>query len=299
MFTEPQRTSDVRQMTAAKVDSVLAGKVAAVTGATGGLGAAAAEAFAAHGARVLISGRQADRGESLAARLGSSVVFHRADVADESQMRGLIENALERFGRLDVLINNAGNPGTLGSIEELDLEAFADTLRVHVLAMAAGIKYAAGPMIAQGAGSIINVASVGGHVAGWTPVDYSVAKAAVLQLTRCAAVELGERGVRVNSISPGPIPTGIQLKTAGFDSDAAEQAAPALQAAFAGALPTWQPMNRVGKPDDVAAALLWLASDASSFINGQDVAIDGGICAGRPASVSANEYLQLAQLLNQ
>ncbi|MUL84426.1 MULTISPECIES: SDR family NAD(P)-dependent oxidoreductase [unclassified Mycolicibacterium] len=299
MFTEPLRTSDAHQFTEAKIGPALAGKVAVVTGATGGIGAAAAEVFAAHGACVLISGRQVDRGESLAARLGSSVAFHRADVADESQMRGLIEHALERFGRLDVLINNAGTSGTLGSVEELDLDAFADTLRVHVLGMAAGIKYAARPMSAQGAGSIVNVASLGGHVAGWTPVDYSVAKAAVLQLTRCAAVELGERGVRVNSISPGPIPTGIQLKTTGIDSAEAEQAAPALQAMFASALPTWQPMKRVGQPNDVAAALLWLASDASSFINGQDLAIDGGICAGRPASISANDYVQLSQLLKQ
>ncbi|WP_135454128.1 SDR family oxidoreductase [Mycobacterium sp. DL99] len=297
MFTEPLRTPDIHRLTDPKADSTLAGKVAVVTGATGGIGAAAAEVFAAHGASVLISGRQVDRGESLAARLGSSVAFHRADVADESQVRGLIEHALERFGRLDVLINNAGTSGTLGSVEELDLGAFAETLRVHVLGMAAGIKYAAGPMTIQGAGSIVNVASLGGHIAGWTPVDYSVAKAAVLQLTRCAAVELGEQGVRVNSISPGPIPTGIQLKTTGVDSDAAEQAAPALQAMFASALPTWQPMKRVGRTDDVAAALLWLASDASSFINGQDLAIDGGICAGRPASISANEYLQLSQLL--
>ncbi|WP_454789930.1 SDR family NAD(P)-dependent oxidoreductase [Mycolicibacterium lutetiense] len=299
MFTEPRRTPNVHQLSDTKADSTLAGKVAVITGATGGLGAAAAEVFAAHGACVLISGRQAHRGESLAARLGSSVAFHRADVADESQVRGLIEHALERFGRLDVLINNAGTPGTLGSVEELDLGAFADTLRVHVLGMAAGIKYAAGPMSAQGAGSIINVASLGAHVAGWTPVDYSVAKAAVLQLTRCAAVELGEQGVRVNSISPGPIPTGIQLKTTGVDSDEAEQAAPALQAMFASALPTWQPMKRVGRTDDVAAALLWLASDASSFVNGQDLAIDGGIRAGRPASISANDYLQLSQLLKQ
>lgn len=277
----------------------LAGKVAVITGATSGLGAAAAEVFAAHGAQVLISGRRADRGEALAARLGPSVAFRRADVAEESQVRELIDDAVTRFGRLDVLVNNAGTPGTLGSLDELDLDAFAHTLRVQVLGMAAGIKYAARPLADQGSGSIINVASVGGHIAGWTPIDYSVAKAAVLQLTRCAAVELGEYGVRVNSISPGPIPTGIQLKTTGADPDEAEGSAPALRSLFATALRGWQPMARVGEPDDVAAALLWLAGDASSFVNGQDLAIDGGICAGRPASVSAGEYTALAKLLGR
>lgn len=165
--------------------------------------------------------------------------------------------------------------------------------------MAAGIKYAAGPMLASGSGSIINVASVSGVLAGWSPLDYSVAKAAVLHLTRCAAIELGERGVRTNSISPGPIPTGIQLRATGADRDTAERAAPALKSLFATALRSWQPIPRVGEPDDVADAIVWLASDASSFVNGQDLAIDGGLSAGRPASVSTATYAELAKLTHR
>ncbi|HEY1973337.1 MAG TPA: SDR family NAD(P)-dependent oxidoreductase [Pseudonocardia sp.] len=274
----------------------LTGKVAVVTGATGGLGARAAQVLAHHGARVLLAGRQQGRGDALAAQIGPSARFRRTDVTQESQVRDLIAEAVDRFGRLDCLVNNAGDGGTLGPVEQLDLERFRRTLDVHVLGMAAGIKYAAGPMAAQGSGSIINVASVAGFIAGWSPLDYSVAKAGVLHLTRCAAIELGERGVRTNSISPGPIPTGIQLRSTGADRDTAERAAPALKSLFAAGLRSWQPMRRVGEPDDVAAAILWLASDASSFVNGQDLAIDGGLCAGRPASVSAATYAELAKL---
>ena len=124
-------------------------------------------------------------------------------------------------GGLDCLINNAGGPGSLGPIGELDLAQFQQTLAVHVLGMAAGMKYASGPMADRVTGSIVNVSSIGGAQAGWNPMDYAVAKAAVLHLTRCAAVELGEYGVRVDSVSPGPIPTGIQLKAVGAASAAA------------------------------------------------------------------------------
>jgi NAD(P)-dependent dehydrogenase (short-subunit alcohol dehydrogenase family) len=274
----------------------MAGRVVVLTGGTSGLGAAGAEAFAARGARVVIAGRRARQGVDVATRLGPSVDFRRADVADPAQVRSLIEDTVERHGRLDCLVNNAGGGGNPGPIGELDLDAFRDTLAVHVLGMAAGIKYAARSMIERGAGSIINVASVGGALGGWTPLDYAVAKAAVVQLTRCAAVELGECGVRVNSISPGPIPTGIQLKSAGATSTDAEHGADSLRPMFAEALRDWQPMRRVGEPADVASVMLWLAGDQSSFVNGQDIAVDGGILAGRPASVSARDYAALAAL---
>lgn len=274
----------------------LAGRVVVVTGGTSGLGAAAAEMFAGRGARVVIAGRRAEQGAEVAAGLGSSVEFQRADVADPDQVRTLIEGVHARHGRIDCLVNNAGGGGNPGPIGELDLEGFRDTLAVHVLGMAAGIKYAAAPMIERGAGSIINVASVGGSLGGWTPLDYAVAKAAVLQLTRSAAVELGEHGIRVNSISPGPIPTGIQLKSAGAASAEAERDADSLRPMFAEALRDWQPMRRVGEPADVASVMLWLAGDDSSFVTGQDIAVDGGILAGRPASVSARDYVALRAL---
>ena len=157
----------------------------------------------------------------------------------------------------------------------------------------AGIKHAAPVMTRQGSGSIISTASVGGLVAGWTGVDYSTAKAAVIHLTRCAAIELGQHGVRVNSVSPGPIPTGIFGKAAGMDPTMADRTAAQLAPAFEEVLSSYQSIRRAGTPDDVAQALLWLASDASSFVNGQDIAVDGGITAGRPISVSIDERRKL------
>jgi NAD(P)-dependent dehydrogenase (short-subunit alcohol dehydrogenase family) len=134
-----------------------------------------------------------------------------------------------------------------------------------------------------------------GRLAGWAGLDYSSAKAAVIHLSRCAAVELGEHGIRVNSISPGPILTGIFGKGAGMDPAEADRTASALEPAFLDALEKHQPIRRVGVTDYVARAALWLASDASSFVTGQDVAVDGGISAGRPASVAIAERATLAK----
>ncbi len=130
-------------------------------------------------------------------------------------------------------------------------------------------------------------ASIGGQLAGWSLLDYSAAKAAVIHLTRCVAVELGERGVRVNSVSPGPILTGLFGKAAGMDAAQADDGASVLEPVFVSRLQSWQPIHRAGAAGDVAPVLVWLASDAAVFVNGQNLAVDGGITAGRPASVSA------------
>jgi NAD(P)-dependent dehydrogenase (short-subunit alcohol dehydrogenase family) len=158
-----------------------------------------------------------------------------------------------------------------------------------------GMKHAARAMLSREAGSIINVASITARLGGWAGLDYSSAKAAVIQLTRCAAVELGEHGIRVNSISPGPILTGIFGKGAGMDPAEADRTAPALEPAFLEALESHQPLRRAGISDYVAWAALWLASDASGFVNGQDLVVDGGITAGRPAWVASAERARLAE----
>ncbi|MBL7500513.1 SDR family oxidoreductase [Frankia sp. CNm7] len=278
------------------LEGALAGKVAVITGATSGIGAATAAMFVAAGASVIIGGRRKDVGEAFAAELGPRARFVPADVRVESEVEALIATATDEFGRLDALVNNAG----LGvsrplPLPEADLAAFLDTLAVHAGGMLLGIKYAARAMIPRGAGSIINMSSIGGHRAGWSDVSYSTAKAGVLQLTRSAAVELGTRGIRVNSISPGPIPTGIFAKNAGVDAERADRTAPALEPLFLQALENHQSIRRVGRVEDVAAAALWLASDASSFVTGQDIGVDGGIAAGRPVSVAAEERRLLAE----
>jgi len=269
-------------------------KVTVITGATSGIGAAMAALFAAEGADVIIAARRREEGEELAQALGAS--FFATDVTVEADIETLIAHAVERFGRVDVMVNNAGAAGAPGGITDVDLERFQQTFALHVGGVLLGTKYAARAMLERGtAGSIVNVASIGGRLAGWTGLDYSCAKAAVIQLSRCAAVELGEHGIRVNSISPGPILTGIFGKGVGMDPAAADRTAAALEPAFLEALESHQPIRRAGVGEYVAPAALWLASDASSFVTGQDLAIDGGISAGRPASVAIAERAMLGK----
>lgn len=276
---------------------LLEDKVAVIAGGTSGLGAGMAELFAAEGAKLVIAGRRGEIGEKLATELGSDVSFVRVDVAVEADVEALITHTVERFGRLDCLVNCAGEGGSPGGIAVADLNRLRETFAVHVGGVVAGMKHAAPVMTDQRSGSIINIASIGGQLAGWTFLDYSAAKAAVIQLTRCVAIELGEHGVRVNSISPGPILTGIFAKGAGIDPVEADHTAGILEPVFNDRLEMWQPIRRVGTPVDVAPAALWLASDASAFVNGQDLAIDGGISAGRPAAVSAADRAAMANVL--
>ncbi len=277
---------------------VLDAKVAVIVGGTSGIGAAAARAFVAEGARVVIAGRRAEQGAELAVELGADAFFMRIDVTAESDVEALIGQALQLFGRVDCLVNSAGDGGSPAGIAAVDLARLQQTMAVHVGGAVAAMKHVAPVMTAQGSGSIINVASISGRLAGWSFLDYSAAKAAVLQATRCAAIELAEHGVRVNSISPGPILTGIFAKGAGIDPAEADRSAAVLEPVFDARLRMWQPVRRPGLPGDVAPVAVWLASDASRFVTGQDLAVDGGITAGRPAAVSAADRAQMAEVFS-
>jgi NAD(P)-dependent dehydrogenase (short-subunit alcohol dehydrogenase family) len=254
----------------------LDGKVAIITGGTSGIGARTAELFVAEGAKVVIAGRRQAEGESLAKALGPAAIFVRTDVTKESDIKALIEQTLAKFGRLDCLFNNAGNPGRLTSIVDLDMDHFDTVIATHLRAVVLGMKYAAPAMIRQGSGSIINTGSVAGLRAGCSAHSYSAAKAAVIHVTRCVAAELGEKGIRVNSISPGAIVTGIFAKSAGLADAVADSTADGLKERFAAA----QPLPRAGLPEDIAQAALYLASDAGSFVSGQDLVVDGGRIGG-------------------
>lgn len=264
------------------VMSRLAEKVVVITGATSGIGARTAELFVAEGAKVVLAGRRQGRGEQLARTLGDSATFIPTDVSVEANVKAMIDHALDRFGRLDCLINNAGNASRLVTIADVDLEQFDAVIAVHVRAVLAGMKYAAPAMTAQGSGCIINVASVNGTRAGLGGHYYSAAKAASIHLTRCAAMELGEKGIRVNSISPGMIATGGFGKYMDMDSEQADDHPEYAEAAIRSIAPRWQPLRRVGHVDDVAQAALFLASDASRFVTGHNLVIDGGVSAGWP-----------------
>ena len=249
----------------------LDGKVAVITGGASGIGEATVRLFVEEGAKVVIADVQERRGRPLAEELGSSAAFVNTDVRSEEQVKGAVEQAVERFGRLDCMFNNAGLPGVAGPIEETDLDGFDDTIAILLRGVVAGIKHAAPIMKKQGTGSIA------GQRAGFAPHIYSAAKAAVIHLTRTVAMELGESGVRVNCICPGAIATPLYGTAMGLDPEAAEQSVEVMK----GVLGKIQPIQRAGAPDDIARAALWLAGDDSTFVNGHALTVDGGLTGGR------------------
>jgi len=257
---------------------MLDGKVAIITGGTSGIGTSTAELFVAEGAKVVFTGRRKPEGEAVAKRIGSNASFVQADATSEADWERVIRLTLDRHGRLDALFNNAGGPAPTGSIESVAVEGFDAAMALLVRSVMLGMKHAAPIMKWQKAGSIINNGSVAAHLAGYsTSMIYGAAKAAVVHLTRCVAMELGEHSVRVNSISPGAIATGILAKALGAEPSRADGMADKLKTAFA----TAQPIPRAGVPDDIAQCACWLASDRSTFVNGEDIVIDGGQIRGR------------------
>src|SRR6516165_5737707 len=267
-------------------------KIAVITGGTSGIGARTAALFVEEGARVVIAGRRRERGEQLARALGEFARFVRTDVAVEADVRAMIEQTITWFGRIDCLVNNAGTGSQWVRIAEVDLDRFDAAIAVHVRGALAAMKYAVPIMAAQRSGSVINVASVNGVRAGLGGLYYSVAKAAAIHLTHCAAVELGEKGIRVNTISPGPIVTGIFGKGQGLAPDEADAQPQLAEAAIASVLPRWQALGRVGQPDDIAQAALFLAGDASRLVSGHNLVVDGGIVAGWPAAAVRDDLVR-------
>lgn len=259
----------------------LAGKVALITGATSGIGRCTAEMMATEGACVMLCGRRSELGQAVASGIGAQARFVTADTTDENQLRGVIDATVSEFGRLDVLFNNAGGPappGEIAGIETRDFDAAVDLLLKSVFL---GIKHCAPIMKAQGSGAIISNASVAAFLGGYSTSHlYSALKAAVVQLSKSVALELAEDNVRVNTISPGAIATGIFARGAGLDADAADETAQQMRESLGRA----QPIPRAGLPEDIAQAAIFLASDESSFITGRDLVIDGGATAGRPFS---------------
>ena len=255
----------------------LAGKVALITGGARGIGEATVRLFVDEGAAVVVTDIQDAAGRALAADLGARAVYVHADVSVEADVATAVRETLARFGRLDCLFNNAGAAGVQGSIEEIAVDGFDATVALLLRSVFRGMKHAAPVMKRQGAGSIISTASVAGLRAGFGPHVYSAAKAGVVHLTRSVAMELGEHGVRVNCICPGAIATPIFGKSFGLSAERAEQTIPLMK----GILEMVQPIRRSGVPDDIARAALWLASDESTFVNGEALVVDGGLTGGR------------------
>jgi NAD(P)-dependent dehydrogenase (short-subunit alcohol dehydrogenase family) len=240
--------------------------VVLITGALTGIGRATALAFAQEGAHFVVSGRREEEGEKLVAelrQLGAEAEFVRSDVRHEAESRSLIDKTIARFGRLDVAVNNAGTEGTPGPVTEQTAETYAAVFDTNVLGTLLSMKHELRVMLAEQHGSIVNVSSTYGRSGAAGASVYVASKHAVEGLTKAAALEAAEYGVRINVVAPGPIETGMLNRFTGT----AERKA---------ALVAGVPVKRVGKPEEIAQTILFVASDKASFITGASIAVDGG-----------------------
>jgi NAD(P)-dependent dehydrogenase (short-subunit alcohol dehydrogenase family) len=240
--------------------------VVLITGSLTGIGRATALAFAKDGASVVVSGRRKDAGQALVAelhKLGAKAEFVQADVRHEDDVRSLVDQAVKRFGRLDVAVNNAGTEGRPGPVTEQTAETYAATFETNVLGTLLSMKHELRVMQPQGNGSIINLSSTMGQRGAPGASLYTASKHAVEGLTKAAALEGAVFGVRVNAVAPGPIDTELLNR---FTGDADRKAG-----MIAGV-----PLKRAGKPDEIAQAITYLASDKASFVTGQILGVNGG-----------------------
>jgi NAD(P)-dependent dehydrogenase (short-subunit alcohol dehydrogenase family) len=240
--------------------------VVLITGALAGIGRATAFAFAREGARVVISGRRDEVGRHLAEELrtlGAEAEFIRADVRHEGDVRALVDKTIERFGRLDVAVNNAGTEGNAGPITEQSAESYAATFDTNVLGTILSLKHEMRIMLAQGHGSIVNLSSTLGSRGAAGASMYVASKHAVEGLTKAAALEGAAAGVRVNAVAPGPVDTEMLTRFAG---------SPERKAALVAGVPA----RRLGAPEEIAATIVFLASDKAAFLTGQVIGVNGG-----------------------
>ena len=245
----------------------LAGRCAIVTGASRGIGLAVADALAGAGATVIVTARTAEAAEAAAGRLGRGAIGVGAHAADEAAAQACVELALERCGRLDVLVNNAGTNPAYGPVCDVDRARFAKTLDVNLWAPLLWTGVATRAWMGEHGGAVVNVASINGLKTSPGTGFYGVTKAALIHLTRQLAVELGPR-VRVNAVAPGVVRT--RLAEALWQDHEAEVAARTA-------------LGRIGEPPDVAGAVRFLASDEAAWITGETLVVDGGQVLGAPA----------------
>jgi NAD(P)-dependent dehydrogenase (short-subunit alcohol dehydrogenase family) len=250
-----------------------AGKVALITGGNGGIGAATARRVAELGARVVITGRRQSEGRLVVSeikRKGGSAAFIQADLSQPEQVKRIVPFALETYGRLDYAFNNAGISGESRLLTDQNEKSFDHVFAVNVKALFLLLQDEVKQMMAQGqGGSIVNTASVGGLLAFPTAGPYVASKHAVLGLTKTAAIECGRYGIRVNAVSPGAVKTEMLLDVFGSQEALDEMSAV-------------HPIGRIGRPEEIADAVVWLFSDGSSYYTGQSLVLDGGLTAQRP-----------------
>lgn len=256
----------------------LAGKFAIVTGGASGMGRETARVFRDEGAQVVIADIQDEQGRAHAEELGASVVYRHCDVSRADDVEALVDFAVDRFGRLDIMFNNAGISGSMQQVDffDDDFAEFGQVMSVDLFGVMLGCKFAGRAMAGQGGGAIINTASTAGFFGGYGIPVYRAAKAGVINITQNAAIILGAHGVRVNAISPGPIETPIFLP----GIDLPEERLTRLSREIMDVMVAMQPLKRYGQPVDIANAAVFLGSDRSAQISGQNLTVDGGMTAG-------------------
>ncbi len=254
----------------------LSGKVAIVTGSTGGIGAATAIALARLGAKVVVSGRREREGADVVNQItkaGGQAIFQRADITKEADIAGLVEKAVAHFGRIDIAVNNAGVEGAIGiPTHEQTAEFFHQIMNANALGVLLSMKHEVRAMLKSGGGAIVNTSSIAGLIGFGGASCYVASKHAVVGLTRTAALEYAKQNIRVNAVCPAAIDTPMLdrfeaslAKVAGIDEQAMSQQFAAMH-----------PIGRTGKPEEIAEAICWLCSPRASFVTGQALAVDGG-----------------------
>jgi NAD(P)-dependent dehydrogenase (short-subunit alcohol dehydrogenase family) len=273
----------------------LQGKVAIITGGASGIGLASVESFIDAGARVVVADIQDEMGAALQAKFKNDLLYVRADVTNDDAVKGMVQRAVDRFGKLDVMFNNAGAGGDFAPFLELSPGGLDRTLALLTRAVHAGHKYAALQFMKQkSGGSIITTGSAASFEGGWSGAAYTIAKHAVIGIVRAAVAELSPYGIRANAICPGVIMTPIMASALGVPKDRSDEFIAFLAKRFA----TFHPIGRVGWPRDIAQAAVFLASDASEFITGATLPVDGGAsavtlgCFGVDAAKATQEFLR-------
>jgi len=245
----------------------LENKVALITGATSGIGKATAKAFGVAGAKVVFSGRREPEGKATEAQLrdaGVDCLFVRSDVSNEVEIKALVQTTVEKYGRLDCAFNNAGIESIVKPLHEQSIKDFDKLMAINVRGLFLCLKYEIQQMLTQGSGAIVNTSSLGGLIAFPGTSPYIASKHAVMGLTRAAALDYAKQGIRVNTVNPGGTATEMldrSLSQMGFTADN---------------LASTVPMGRIGQAEEIAQAVVFLCSDAASYITGQALVIDGG-----------------------
>jgi NAD(P)-dependent dehydrogenase (short-subunit alcohol dehydrogenase family) len=265
--SSPYAALVARQRRAAnRKDHKMSNPVVLITGALTGIGRAAAIAFAKKGAKVVVAGRRDEAGKALVKELrsfGSEAEFINADVRKEDEVRTLVDKTVARFGRLDIAVNNAGTEGKVGPITDQTAESYAATFDTNVLGVILSMKHEVRVMQGQGSGSIVNISSTYGHEGAAGASIYVGSKHAVEGITKSVALEIAKSGIRVNAVAPGPTDTGMLTRFTNTPENKA-------------ALVSGVPMGRLGLSEELAAAIVFIASDEASFITGHVLNVDGG-----------------------